>query len=147
LSFTASTLPAADVITIGPAQATVRTLGSGDVPLPELQWLVFAPHDPFGTAVQFTGGPFVHSQCPQFSADCRLSLRLVQGAAPACWQVQVAAAQTHAAARDANAVVIAASQNPGSALLGLQATFVPRPGAPLCAGEYVTRVVGLVTGI
>lgn len=140
-------LDAADLITIGPVQASAQAVGTGEVPLAELRWGVFAPRDPWGTAVEFSCGPFIHTEYPQHQADCRLSLRLLQAAPNAGWQVLTAGDQTRLTGRDTSASVAAGSLNPGSAVLGLQATFIPRSNTPLCAGEYVTQVVGLVRGM
>lgn len=147
LSGCGADLLAADIISIGPQQATAHAVLPAEVELPELQWAVIAPRDPWGTAVTLTGGPFVHRQHPQYTADCRLHLRLLQANQTSGWSVAVGSDQTHLAGRDLSATVAAASQNPGSALLGLRATFVPQPQATLCAGEYVARVVGMVSGL
>jgi hypothetical protein len=104
-----------------------------------------APRDIWGATIEFSSGPFLHSQHPQYAAECRLTLRVLQAHRAAEWTVVTAVDQTRGTARE-SATVVAASRDRGSAILGLQATFVPTPGEPLCAGEYVTRVVGLVSG-
>jgi hypothetical protein len=115
--------------------------------LPELQWLVLAPQDVWGTTVQLTGGPFVHSQRPEYRADCRMNVRMLRTAGRLPWHINTASDSTHVTHNDLAATVSASSLGNGAAILGLQATFVPPAGPRLPAGVYVTQVVGLVTGI
>ena len=114
---------------------------------PELRWVVHAPRDVWGTSVTFTSGPFIHTQHPQYRVDCRLHLRLLQAAGPSQWQVGAASDATNLLRNDPAAVVTASSTGHGAAMLGLRATFIPPPGDQVPAGDYVTQVVGLVTGI
>ena len=140
-------LPAADVLTIGPIQSAAEGWGQSEIELPELRWMVLAPKDTWGTTVQFSCGPFVHAEHPLQQVDCRIHIRLLQDARAADWRIDLASDETAVAHRDLTATVSASSRDRGSALLGLRATFVPRPGIAAAAGEYVAQGVGLTTGI
>ena len=61
--------------------------------------------------------------------------------------VGAASDATNLLRNDPAAVVTASSTGHGAAMLGLRATFIPPPGDQVPAGDYVTQVVGLVTGI
>lgn len=106
-----------------------------------------AANSPAGATVQFATEQCFHNlDDDSIRRDAQLNISIISQSASTAWTVTQAESTTVHQSGHESATVQVRSIKPGSAVLGLTVTFLQGDAVATPGGDYVTTVVGTITG-